>query len=126
MKQPARRPRVLTATLKNEILERIIEGQAISGIASDRNMPEERIIYRTLATDDAFRRQFEAAKIVQLYRFEEILLDMAGSHECDPRELERFLNVTQHLIARRTPRSQRLDGPLQDLACRYLVDPRSK
>jgi hypothetical protein len=120
--RPARRPQVLTDDAKDDVLERVIHCQPIPQIAAELHVPETRI-YHALATDDAFRRKYEAAKVIQLYRLEEILLDEAGGPDTkvNPRELERLLAITQELIARRIPKVQSLDGPLQDLACRYLA-----
>ncbi len=119
------RPKALSPELKDEILERIIDCTTISSIARDPHMPDARTIYRALAQDETFRRQYEAAKVIQLYCLEEELLDLAGGHECDPEALERLLYVTQRLIARRTPKT--FKGPLKEMAERYLVfDPRSE
>jgi len=97
-----RRPEVLTEVLKAEICDRIIECETISRIASDPHIPSAGTIYRALAQDEAFRQQYERAKVVQLYRLEEELLDMDGSRACDPQAVERLLMVTQRLIERRT------------------------
>ncbi|MPR13322.1 hypothetical protein [Microvirga tunisiensis] len=119
--QTARRPQVLTDNTKDDILDLIIQCKPIPRIASDLGVPETHI-YRALATDAAFRKAYEAAKVIQLYRLEEILLDEAGGpwSDADPKEIERLLAVTKELIARRTPKIRSLDGPLQDLAFRFL------
>jgi hypothetical protein len=63
-KRPLGQPRVLTKTFKEEICTRIMDGETLRDICSDRHIPAERTVYRTLAAEgeEEFRQQYVRAR----------------------------------------------------------------
>jgi hypothetical protein len=84
-KRPGGRPKALTKSLREEICDRIMDGQTLRDICSEGHMPAERTVYRTLAAEgeDEFRQQYVRAREVQLMRWEDDLLEIADDGRND-------------------------------------------
>lgn len=90
-KKPQGRPSSFTQEQADEICDRIMLGEPVRQIALLEHMPEERTIYRWLASNESFRQQYTRAKEEQAERFAEELLEIVddGTNDWIERENER-------------------------------------
>src|SRR5690625_3247701 len=80
-----RRRRSLNAALRQEICERVAEGETLTRICQDPRLPPKAVVLKLLAGDAAFRRRYEAARRLQAEHWAEEILEIAdaGAGDCD-------------------------------------------
>jgi len=80
-----RRRRSLNAALRQEICERVAEGETLTRICQDPRLPPKAVVLKLLAADPAFRRRYEAARRLQAEHWAEEILEIvdAGAEDCD-------------------------------------------
>lgn len=101
------RPKALTKMLRNEICERILNGETIRLISADEHMPNASTIYRALADDGdpEFRDQYARAKEVQLFRMEDELLEIADAATSDTAQESKLqIDTRKWIMAKRAPK----------------------
>jgi hypothetical protein len=83
--RPAGRPKALTKALREEICDRVMDGETVRAICADGHMPAERTVYRTLAAEgeEEFRQRYARAREIQLMRWEDDLLEIADDGRND-------------------------------------------
>lgn len=105
------RPLRLTAKLGETLCRRIAEGETVTALCAEADMPTRRRLQSWLAADTAFAAAFRAARREQLETWAEQILALADSLEAEEsREaLARTklrIEVRQWLIARLAPRPE--------------------
>jgi hypothetical protein len=99
------RPKALTQGLKEEICERIIEGETVRQIAADEHMASARTIYLALAQDETFSQQYARAKEFQLNRMEDEILDIADNATGDSVQQDKLrIDTRKWIMAKRAPK----------------------
>ena len=71
------RPAALTTELKAEICDRVVLGETVRQIAADPRMPAESTIFLTLARDAEFAAEYGRARVIQCYRWEDEIIEIA-------------------------------------------------
>ncbi|MFC1459596.1 hypothetical protein ACETIH_23435 [Microvirga arabica] len=105
LQRTARQPKTLTRALKAEICDRIIDGETVSRIACGGHMPSAGTIYRALAADEAFRRQYARAKWLQFDSIADEIIFVADSATLATMEQDaRAIEALKRLLVRRMPR----------------------
>jgi phosphoribosylamine-glycine ligase len=101
------RPKALTPQLKEEICERILNGETVRQIAADEHMPHASTIYRALSDDGdpEFRDHYARAKDIQLYRLEDELLEIADAATSDTVQESRLrIDTRKWIMSKHAPK----------------------
>lgn len=85
--KPPGRPSALTEAVRDEILERLSEGESLTSICHDDHMPSIPSVFRFLAADgmdqDQFRKSYARARDCQADVMAESILDIADDARND-------------------------------------------
>jgi hypothetical protein len=83
--EAGQRRRNLNAALRQEICDRVAEGETLTRICQDTRLPTKAVVIGFLAADVAFRRRYEQARRLQAEHWAEEILEIAdaGRGDCD-------------------------------------------
>src|SRR5690625_7916826 len=83
--EEGKRRRSLNAALRQEICERVAEGETLTRICQDPRLPPKAVVIQLLAADVAFRRRYEQARRLQAEHWAEEILEIvdAGADDGD-------------------------------------------
>lgn len=77
--QPTGRPSIFSQELADAIFARIGEGRGLSDVCKDQDMPNRATVYRWLAEDEAFRRQYAVACEMRAEHMGDGIIDIADN-----------------------------------------------
>ena len=77
------RPTVMTAEVKQAILDRIVAGETVSRICRDDAMPSKAAVFRALAADEKFRDDYTRATSMRAEAWADEILDIAADDRKD-------------------------------------------
>lgn len=90
---PGRPPFEWTEDMDREILDRLMDGEALSDICgTDRDdwLPSERTFYKRLSEDDSFAQEYARAREVQAHREADEIKEIADKAKADDYNVARL------------------------------------
>lgn len=77
------RPSIFTADLAIEICARLADGRSIRSVSADEDMPDQRTLFRWLASNETFRQQYETAIAARAAVWGDEITDIADAGSDD-------------------------------------------
>lgn len=103
--QPTGRPSIFSQELADAIFAQIGEGRGLSDICRDEGMPGRVTVYRWLAEDEAFRRQYAVACEMRAEHMGDQILGIADDGENEDTQRDRLrIDARKWLMAKLAPK----------------------
>ena len=99
------RPSIFSQELADAIFSEIGEGRGLSDICRDAGMPNRTTVYRWLAQDEAFRRQYAVACEMRAEHMGDQILGIADDGEAEDTQRDRLrIDARKWLMSKLAPK----------------------